>query len=45
MVQNYLQFAKAEDEYAKNPEIKREDVESLQKWASKQPHLPTISGF
>uniref|UniRef100_A0A336MDN5 CSON013467 protein n=2 Tax=Culicoides sonorensis TaxID=179676 RepID=A0A336MDN5_CULSO len=32
-----------EDEYRKNPELKKEDVESLIQWAKSQPHLPPVS--
>ncbi|XP_044763483.1 alpha-tocopherol transfer protein-like isoform X3 [Coccinella septempunctata] len=33
----------AKKEYEKNPQLKKEDVESLRSWAEKQPHLPKIS--
>ncbi|KAF5284626.1 hypothetical protein FQA39_LY16984 [Lamprigera yunnana] len=32
-----------EDVYAKNKDIKKEHVKTLQEWAKKQPHLPTIT--
>lgn len=34
----------AEEEYGKCKDLKREDVGMLMDWASKQPHLPKISG-
>lgn len=34
-----------EDEYRKNPELKKEDVNELLEWAKTQPHLPKISGI
>lgn len=33
-----------EDEYRRNPEMKKEDVQELLEWAKTQPHLPQISG-
>jgi len=30
----------ADEEYAKNPEISRENIEDLRKWIVTQPHLP-----
>lgn len=33
-----------EDEYRKNPELKKEDVERFLEWGKTQPHLPEISG-
>jgi hypothetical protein len=30
----------AEEEFSKNTELKREDVEHLRQWMSEQPHLP-----
>ncbi|KAK9754081.1 CRAL/TRIO domain [Popillia japonica] len=35
-------FATAEEEYEKNPELRKEDVEAVQDWVSKQNHLPPI---
>ncbi|KAF5300663.1 hypothetical protein FQA39_LY19131 [Lamprigera yunnana] len=32
-----------EDVYAKNKDIKKDHVKTLQEWAKKQPHLPTIT--
>lgn len=37
-------FATAEEEYEKNPELRKEDVEAVQDWVSKQNHLPPIDG-
>lgn len=35
----------ADEEYAKNPEISRENIEELRKWLTTQPHIPQqISG-
>ena len=31
----------AEEEFAKNKKLKRENIEYLRDWISKQPHLPT----
>lgn len=42
---SYVYFAKADDQYAKYPELKREDVQIMQEWASKQTHLPPIAGM
>lgn len=39
-----VKFITAEEEYKRNKELKKEDVESLKQWMSKQNHLPTISG-
>ncbi|BET00529.1 CRAL/TRIO domain [Nesidiocoris tenuis] len=33
----------AEQEYAKNPDLKKEDIEKLQEWAATKNHLPKIS--
>jgi len=30
----------ADEEYEKNPEISRENIEDLRKWIATQPHLP-----
>jgi len=30
----------AEEEYAKNPDLKKEEVDKLREWMSSQPHLP-----
>lgn len=30
----------ADEEYAKNPEISKENIEDLRKWIVTQPHLP-----
>lgn len=30
----------ADEEYAKNPEISKENIEDLRKWIATQPHLP-----
>lgn len=30
----------ADEEYAKNPEISKENIEDLRKWIGTQPHLP-----
>lgn len=32
------------EEYAKNKELRKEDIEILKEWMCKQPHLPDISG-
>lgn len=29
-----------EDEYAKNPEVSKQNIEDIRKWLSTQPHLP-----
>lgn len=31
-------------EYKRNPDLKKEDVEHIKEWISKQPHLPNITG-
>lgn len=33
-----------DEEYLKNMELRKEDVEVLKIWMLKQPHLPKISG-
>lgn len=33
-----------EKEYAKDPEIKQEDIQQLLDWAEKQQHMPKITG-
>lgn len=30
----------AKEEYAKNPEISKENIEEIRKWMMTQPHLP-----
>lgn len=30
----------AEEEYEKNPEISKENIETIKKWIESQPHLP-----
>lgn len=30
----------ADEEYAKNPEITKQNIEDLRKWLATQPHLP-----
>jgi len=32
-----------EDEYKKNPELRGEDIQEVQSWIGKQPHLPAIT--
>lgn len=39
-----LKLADPEQEYAKNKELKRDDVRNLKEWAEKQAHLPKMSG-
>lgn len=34
----------SETQYRNNPDIKKEDIQILQQWAKKQPHLPQIEG-
>lgn len=34
----------AAEEYKKNAELKREDVQNLQEWVAKESHLPEIPG-
>lgn len=38
------EYSDAKSEYAKDPKIRKEDVQLLQDWLNKQPHLPKISG-
>lgn len=33
-----------EEEYKKNPEISREDVQEILDWVATQPHLPKMNG-
>lgn len=33
-----------EDEYKKNPQLKGEDIQEVQVWIKKQPHLPSVTG-
>lgn len=37
-------IADPEKYYASDDKLKREDVQKLQKWTQKQPHLPPITG-
>lgn len=39
-----LKLASIEDQYKKCAELKKEDVDKLQEWIKKQPHLPNING-
>lgn len=36
-------LADVENEYAKNKNLRKEDIRALREWADKQPHLPKIS--
>ncbi|KAF5285777.1 hypothetical protein FQR65_LT13056 [Abscondita terminalis] len=36
-------MASLQDEYAKNKQLRADDVNALREWAEKQPHLPQIS--
>jgi len=38
-----MKVALVEDQYAKNKDLKKEDVEKLQDWLKSQPHFPPIS--
>ncbi|KAI4454617.1 alpha-tocopherol transfer protein-related [Holotrichia oblita] len=38
-------FATIEEQYQKNPELKKEDVQTIQEWLEKQNHLPEIDEF
>ncbi|KRT83098.1 hypothetical protein AMK59_3655, partial [Oryctes borbonicus] len=38
-------FEDIDEEYRKNKELKKEDVQMLKEWIEKQPHLPKISEF
>ncbi|XP_019880041.1 alpha-tocopherol transfer protein-like [Aethina tumida] len=38
-----MALANVEDEYKKDPNLKREDVRSLLEWVEHQPHLPKIT--
>lgn len=38
-------FATAEDAYSKDKQIRKEDVQALQEWIKKQPHLPEVTGI
>lgn len=33
-----------DNEYAKNPNLKKDDINALMEWADKQAHLPRITG-
>jgi hypothetical protein len=33
------------DEFAKNPELKKEDLQELKCWLDTQEHLPSVSGI
>lgn len=39
-----VNFINVEDEYQKNQDLKKEDVQLLQEWVQSQAHLPPISG-
>lgn len=39
-----MALANVEDEYKKDPNLKREDVRCLLEWVEHQPHLPKITG-
>lgn len=38
-----LKRINAEEEFKKNPEIKKSDIQMLREWCEKQPHLPKVS--
>uniref|UniRef100_A0A1B0FV50 Putative phosphatidylinositol transfer protein sec14 n=1 Tax=Lutzomyia longipalpis TaxID=7200 RepID=A0A1B0FV50_LUTLO len=38
-----MKFISPEKEYAKNPDLKREDVRNILEWLCRQPHLPNIT--
>ncbi|XP_055630547.1 alpha-tocopherol transfer protein-like [Toxorhynchites rutilus septentrionalis] len=38
-----VSFAKVEDMYARFEDLKKEDVDELDKWVIEQPHLPSVS--
>ncbi|VVC29338.1 Cellular retinaldehyde binding/alpha-tocopherol transport,CRAL-TRIO lipid binding domain,CRAL/TRIO, N- [Cinara cedri] len=38
-----MNFFNTADEFKKNPQLKKEDLNHLKEWLSKQPHLPPIS--
>lgn len=39
-----MKIASIDEQYAKFPDVKREDVAKVLDWATKQPHLPQITG-
>jgi hypothetical protein len=39
-----VSFFNVKAEYAKDKDLKEEDVQALMEWVSKQPHLPQING-
>lgn len=39
-----LQLNTCENEYAKDPKIKREDIQQLSEWLQKQIHMPEVGG-
>lgn len=34
----------AEEEYERNPSLKKEDIADLRSWMRSQPHLPIVNG-
>lgn len=39
-----MDFFNTAEEFKKNPQLKKEDLNHLKEWISKQPHLPQVPG-
>lgn len=39
-----FQRRSTEEEYKRDPKINKQDIEQLQQWVEKQPHMPPIEG-
>lgn len=39
-----MKWLDVEELYKRHPELKQKDVQAIQAWMEKQPHLPKITG-
>lgn len=40
-----MNFFNAVDEFKKDPQLKKTDINNLKEWIIKQPHLPPVTGM